>query len=188
MKKFLFILFIVMFFWTWLLQSNASYTRLNRIDLNWQWIASSISNFYDVEFNISQFDTILIWDYSSYSLFIDDNYWVTFCDSALYVIYDQVNNFTTFTCSANWNIRLISENLLMLINAINFRLEDVVINSTWSSLQEKMDDLIWWWRDGVNKLLSWSIWNILSFLIWFLILSLLIYKLNQVFGWFWWRK
>lgn len=42
--------------------------------------------------------------------------------------------------------------------------------------------------DGTNQLLDWEVGTVIAFLIWFTILSLVIYKLNQVFGWFGWRK
>lgn len=42
--------------------------------------------------------------------------------------------------------------------------------------------------DGTNQLLDWEVGTVIAFLIGFTILSLVIYKLNQVFGWFGWRK
>lgn len=42
--------------------------------------------------------------------------------------------------------------------------------------------------DGTNQLLDWEVGTVIAFLIWFTILSLVIYKLNQVFGWFGGRK
>lgn len=184
MKKFLITLSIIISSFLWIYQSNASYTRVTMDQLYWSGLVQSFNNFYDSEFNISQVDVVLNWDYSTSIAYILDWTFET-CDSSN-KIYSWW--FTTFSCVMNGFVLLIND-AIQIRNAITFDIftQDVGswtwTTSTWS-LNYRANQLISWWRYGVNKLLNWSIWTIISFLIWFLILWMVVYKLNQVFWWF----
>lgn len=143
-------------------------------------------NQYYAESDISHVSIIIQWDYQHIPYMLETTF-ADYCTKFYSRKYKDIYNHTIFTCSVVWNDPIITNEISMM-ESITFRLLTWWETSSWSSLQSRMDDLIIWWRDWVDKLLNWSIWTIISFLIWFLILSMVVYKLNQVFWWFWWKR
>lgn len=207
MKKIIITLFIFFWFWTgvnaWV-TPDKTYTDLSvnacGLDSVWYFFSSNTNNkYYNISVESSDINNTTVtylfnsWSLQSfYNCPIDSNITIVWSGSELILDWDWCVHWgnTAYAYIPQWSTWEVWDlecawvwDYIFDITTIDDSPPDPEPSFTWS-LNDRLNSVVSWGTAWVNTLMSGNVWSILAFLIWFLILWVVLYRLNLIFGWF----